>query len=259
MDIVVAAIAGLGIGVVVGMLGAGGGILSVPALVYFLGFSPHEAAAGSLVIVALSAVTALWSHARAGNVNWRGGVLVAAASSLGAIGGARLAPLLSGRALMITFSILLCAVGIAMVRSGFKARTNDAETRDSRPARHNSPRPWAIIAGGLGVGLLAGVFGVGGGFAVVPMLVYVFGFSMREAAGTSVLVMAITAVFGLLGRIGTDVTINWPVIAVFAAASALGGLVGAPISRKVSAATLTIAFGALLLAIAAITAIQNVC
>lgn len=92
----------------------------------------------------------------------------------------------------------------------------------------------------------------------MPLLVLVFGFPMVEAAGTSVLVMMISSVSGLLGRIGTPVEIDWPIVLVFAAGSAIGGLIGEPISRKARPSTLTLAFGALLLVIAVLTAIQNV-
>ena len=91
MELVISAVVGIGIGVVVGMLGAGGGILSVPALVYLLGQTPHDAAAGSLVIVLLSAFTSLLAHSRHNHVNWKGGMVFAAGAAVAAFGGARLA------------------------------------------------------------------------------------------------------------------------------------------------------------------------
>lgn len=329
MDVLIAAAAGVGVGIIVGMLGAGGGILSVPALVYLLSQAPHEAAAGSLVIVLLSALTALIAHARNNHVNWQGGFIFGVVSALAAFVGARIAPLLSGQALMLAFSGLLLAAAVFMLVRGIQSRCNEAhhgraeptrpdptqsepvqpgsaerdldpaqeapgsdtagraeptqpepaqpeptqskptqpepvqpepgasrqssrDRSEARPPRRSNPPVWQVILAGSGVGLLAGVFGVGGGFAVVPILVAVFRFSMVEAAGTSVLVMMISAVFGLLGRIGTPVAIDWPVVLVFATAAALGGLAGEPMSRKARASTLTISFGLLLLAIASL-------
>lgn len=263
MELVLSALVGIGIGIVVGMLGAGGGILSVPALVYLLGQTPHDAAAGSLVIVLLSAFTSLIAHSRHHHVNWRSGMIFAAVSALAAFGGARLAPLFSGTVLMILFSALLLSVAILMLVRGARGRSREQKQIDGEEPvvatqRVDRPRAWKIIGAGAVVGLMSGIFGVGGGFAVVPLLVLVFGFPMVEAAGTSVLVMMISSVSGLLGRIGTPVEIDWPIVLVFAAGSAIGGLIGEPISRKARPSTLTLAFGALLLVIAVLTAIQNV-
>lgn len=263
MELVLSALVGIGIGIVVGMLGAGGGILSVPALVYLLGQTPHDAAAGSLVIVLLSAFTSLIAHSRHHHVNWRSGMIFAAVSALAAFGGARLAPLFSGTVLMILFSALLLSVAILMLVRGARGRSREQKQIDGEELvvatqRVDRPRAWKIMGAGAVVGLMSGIFGVGGGFAVVPLLVLVFGFPMVEAAGTSVLVMMISSVSGLLGRIGTPVEIDWPIVLVFAAGSAIGGLIGEPISRKARPSTLTLAFGALLLVIAVLTAIQNV-
>lgn len=263
MELVISAVVGIGIGVVVGMLGAGGGILSVPALVYLLGQTPHDAAAGSLVIVLLSAFTSLLAHSRHNHVNWKGGMVFAAGAAVAAFGGARLAPLFSGTVLMILFSALVLAVAILMLVRGVNGRSQEQKHIDGEEpvvatARVKNPRAWKIIVAGTTVGLMSGIFGVGGGFAVVPLLVMVFGFPMVEAAGTSVLIMMISSVSGLLGRIGTPVEIDWPIVLVFAAGSAIGGLVGEPISRKARPSTLTIAFGVLLLVIAVLTALQNI-
>ncbi len=263
MELVLSAVVGVAIGIIVGMLGAGGGILSVPALVYLLGQEPHDAAAGSLVIVLLSAFSSLLAHSRHNHVNWRGGFAFAAVSAITAFGGAQLAPLVSGALLMVLFSMLLLSVSAVMMVRGVRSRRQEQRQIDGDEAviateRVDRPQVWKIIAAGSVVGLMSGVFGVGGGFAVVPLLVFVFGFPMVEAAGTSVLVMMISAVFGLVGRIGTPVEIDWPIVLVFAAGSAVGGLLGEPISRRARPSTLTITFGVLLLVIAVLTALQNI-
>lgn len=95
-------------------------------------------------------------------------------------------------------------------------------------------------------GLLTGFFGVGGGFIVVPMLVIALKLPMRRAAGTSLLVMIIASVAGLMGRIGTGIEIDWAVTLLFAAGSSIGGMLGGPLSARARPSTLTFAFTALL-------------
>lgn len=95
---------------------------------------------------------------------------------------------------------------------------------------------------------------MGGGFIVVPMLVLALGFPMKEASGTSLLVMIIASSAGLAARVGTHSNVDWPVVLAFAAASMAGGLLGGPLTKRASASTLTTAFGILLLGVCAVTA-----
>ena len=111
-----ALIVGFGVGIVVGALGAGGGILSVPVLVYLLGQEPHAASAGSLVIVGLTAVVSLMPRAREGHVRWRDGLVFGVVSSVGNVLGSRASLMVDAHMLMILFSVLLMAVGVFMVR-----------------------------------------------------------------------------------------------------------------------------------------------
>lgn len=265
---------GLAVGIVVGALGAGGGILSVPVLVYLLGQEPHAASAGSLVIVGLTALVSLIPRAREGHVQWRDGLVFGALSCVGTVIGSRLSALVDAKLLMTLFSVLLVAVGVLMLRKAIRKRNAekaldgvadrhaerqsdegaDARRRRTQRGAHGI---WLLIGCSTATGLLTGFFGVGGGFAVVPMLVLAMGFTMREASSTSLLVMIISSAVGLISRIGTPVTMDWTVVLAFAAASMAGGLIGAPASTKVKETTLTTIFGILLLAVAAGTFISN--
>lgn len=246
-----AAVIGVLIGVVVGALGAGGGILSVPVLVYLLGQSPHDAAAGSLVIVTLTALVSIISPARAGRVKWKKGAIFAAVSIIGSVVGSRLSFLVAGEKLMRLFAVLLVCVAVIMIRKGIRAR------RDLEPDRRTVANPLMLVLAAIFTGLLTGFFGVGGGFAVVPMLIIALGFKMRDAAATSLLVMIVVSLTGLVSRIGTGVHIGWPVILIFAAASMFGGVIGGPLSAKVKSSTLTIIFGVLLAGVAVFTGVQT--
>lgn len=243
VELIVALAVGLGVGVVVGALGAGGGILSVPVLVYLLGQEPHAASAGSLVIVGLTALVF--------------GVL----SSVGTVLGSRLSVLVDPRTLMLLFSVLLVAVGVMMLRKAFRARRADgsgaAGAEGASSGRRGGRGLPLLIACATATGFLTGFFGVGGGFAVVPMLVLALGFTMREASSTSLLVMIIASVVGLVSRIGTSISVDWMVVVVFALASMCGGLIGAPASRRVRESTLTLLFGVLLLLVAVGTLVST--
>ena len=274
VDLALALVIGLGVGVVVGALGAGGGILSVPVLVYLLGQEPHAASAGSLVIVGLTALTSLVPHARTGHVRWRDGLIFGVLSSVGTVLGSRLSVLVDSQVLMLLFGVLLIAVGIMMIRKArrtaapvaertmevkVEARNKtEAETKSgadsesgSESGRQGQRSLLMLILCSTATGFLTGFFGVGGGFAVVPMLVLALGFGMREASSTSLLVMAIASATGLLSRIGTDIHVDWMIVLLFAVASMIGGQIGAPASRKVKESTLTMLFGILLLLVSA--------
>ena len=125
------------------------------------------------------------------------------------------------------------------------------------PAAPPSPRLGSVIAAASLTGFLTGFFGVGGGFIVVPMLVIALGLAMRRASGTSLLVMIIATATSLLARLGTDVQVDWATTLVFAAGSAVGGVLGGPLSAKARPSTLTLLFAALLAGVAAVTLVET--
>lgn len=261
-----AAIVGIGIGIVVGALGAGGGILSVPVLVYLLGQNPHQAATLSLIIVGATACVSLATRAPSGHVDWRHGSLFAFAGIVGTWGGSALNPLVSARTLMLEFCILLAFVAVFMVHKQLRAHTDASPSSFDEAAPEDSPRSLAstlkkaalvLLLASL-TGFLTGFFGVGGGFAIVPVLHLVLRYPMKKASATSLLIMLITAVFGLASRAlgGTlDISAEAGVmVACFAAASMCGGVIGARLTRKVSSSALAWAFIVLLIAVASVSA-----
>ena len=112
-------------------------------------------------------------------------------------------------------------------------------------------RGLTLIAAATGVGLLTGFFGVGGGFVIVPALVLVLGFDMPAAVGTSLLVIAINSAAALAARLGSQASLDWPLIAVFTAAALAGVLAGNRVASRIDASRLTTAFTVLLIAVAA--------
>ncbi|MBS5724112.1 MAG: sulfite exporter TauE/SafE family protein, partial [Actinomyces sp.] len=162
--IIEALLIGAFVGIVVGSLGAGGGILSVPILVYILGQDPHQATGLSLIIVGLTAAVSLATRARSGNVAWREGSLFALVGLAGTWAGSTLGPLVSARALMLSFCALLGAVAVFMVRSQLRpsASLSPNEAGDSSVDKGS----WTlgtvsrVVALATLTGFLTGFFGV---------------------------------------------------------------------------------------------------
>lgn len=247
-----AAAVGIAVGIVVGALGAGGGILAVPILVYLLGQEPHDAAAGSLIIVGLTAIVSLLSKLRhTTDIQWKSGLQFGLFSVLGSFAGARLAALLDANLLITCFALLLVGVSIAMFRQAKKQRLAHAQRAAQEGNTRTRPReqkvnPALVLVAALATGFLTGLFGVGGGFIVVPVLIFVLHFNVRQASATSLVVMIIASAAGLVSRIGTGVSVDVGVVFAFAAGSMLGGLIGPRLSARAKDYTLTYAFAVLL-------------
>ncbi|MGW0783209.1 sulfite exporter TauE/SafE family protein [Streptomyces sp. NPDC002913] len=234
---VLALLAGALVGLALGALGAGGSIITVPALIYLLGFSPAEATTASLVIVIVTSVTALLAYARAGEVRWRAGLLFAAAGLLPAAAAGVLSAHIPAVVLTLAFSALAALAGVRMVR------------RRTPPESGTVSGPRAAGAGA-GLGAVTGFLGVGGGFLAVPALVAVLAVPMGTAVGTSLLVIIANALVALAARAATATTLDWTMILPFIATAVLGAWDGKRLSAKVSPATLQRVFGGLLLTVA---------
>ena len=259
--IVEALLIGAFVGIIVGSLGAGGGILSVPILVYILGQDPHQATGLSLIIVGLTAAVSLATRARSGNVAWREGSLFALAGLVGTWAGSSLGPLVPARALMLSFCALLGAVAVFMARSGLRPpasfSSDEAGDADDDKGSWTLATVCRVVALATLTGFLTGFFGVGGGFAIVPALHLALRYPMKRASATSLLVMVITAAFGLASRtIAGTLTITaeaGAMVALFTAASMGGGIVGAKLTKRVPNWVLGMVFAALLVCVAVST------
>lgn len=231
---------GVLIGLALGALGGGGSILTVSALVYLLGEDPHAAIGSSLVIVGLNALVGAWLHMRDGHVKLKTALLFGASGIVAAYLGGRLSQLLPSPLLLTLFALLMIVVA-ALMLSGTKVKVApnraDGRGRDSveETSRQVPDLHWPrVLAGGIAVGFLTGFLGVGGGFLIVPALVLLLGMDMRDAVGSSLIVIAINSGAALLGHL-SDSSLNWTLIAPLAAGGFVGLLVGTRVASKLPA------------------------
>lgn len=255
MTLVATAVLGVLIGVSLGALGGGGSILTVPALVYAVGEQAKAATTDSLVIVGITSLVGSIGHARAGRVHWRAGavfgIIGVAASFAGTVVNRRINP----DALLLAFAGLMLIAAVALfarTRNGAAAPTVD---RSTSPPVSGVGTAAKVVGAGLVVGFLTGLLGVGGGFIVVPALVLALRYAMPVAVGTSLVVISINSAGALLARAGHE-QFHWVVIVPFTVAAIVGTLVGKRIADRVAGTTLTRAFAALLVAVAAYVAIR---
>ncbi len=221
------------VGVTLGLLGGGGSILTVPLLAYVAGMDAKEAIATSLLVVGVTSAVGAISHARAGRVQWRTGILFGLAGMVGAYAGGLLSRFIPGGILLLAFAAMMIATAVAMLRG----RKNKAAVGDG-----SSMPVGKILIDGVVVGLVTGLVGAGGGFLVVPALALLGGLPMPIAVGTSLIVIAMKSFAGLGGYLSA-VQIDWRLAAMVTAAAVVGSLIGGRLTSKVDPDALRKGFG----------------
>lgn len=218
------------IGLVLGLVGGGGSILAVPLLVYVVGMpSAHAAIGTGAIAVALNAATGLAGHARAGTVKWRCALVFAAAGAIGAVLGAEAGQAIDGERLLALFGLLMIVIGASMLRKRRTAPAPDVRlTRESAPEL--LPR---LVPIGVCVGLLAGFFGIGGGFLIVPGLMLATAMPLTNAIGTSLVAVA---ALGLTTAASYAISghVDWPLAGLLVVGGVAGGLAGIGLGKRLS-------------------------
>lgn len=229
------------IGVSLGLLGGGGSILTVPILTMAAGMETKAAIASSLFVVAVTSAAGAISHARAGRVRWRVGIIFGLAGMAGAFGGGRIAAYIPGSVLMTLFGLMMAATAIAMLRGPTTAK----------PSTVTDLPTSKIIAEGVVVGVVTGLVGAGGGFLVVPALVLLGGLSMELAVGTSLVVISMKSFAGLAGHLG-HVSIDWPIVLAVTGTAVIGSFIGGRLAGRIPPATLRRGFGVFIIVMAVV-------
>ncbi|QXV56502.1 sulfite exporter TauE/SafE family protein [Amycolatopsis sp. TNS106] len=246
MTMLLAVAFGLVIGSALGLLGAGGSILAIPALVYGVGLPLSAAIPTSLLVVAVSASGGLVARWRAKVIRWPVALVFAAASVPAAFAGTALGRLLPDRWVLVAFAVLMAVVAVRMLTA-----TSEPEGACRVGAGEVDWRrclPKALGAGAV-VGVLTGLFGVGGGFVIVPALTMLLGLTAPEAVATSLVVIVLTSLGGLAAHAATV-----PDLAValsFAGTALLASLVAGRFGNRLPERTVRRAFASLVLVVAA--------
>jgi len=239
---------GLIVGLALGLTGGGGSIFAMPILIYGLGLSPAAAVPISLVAVGITAIVGGLQAIRARLVVWQPAVLFALGGGLGAPAGLTAAQFFPARWIVGGFAVLAVSAGMAMF---VRARRHPAEAAAVRAAplpadggpvcvlapdgrlRFTAPCALVLAVAGLGTGFLSGLFGVGGGFLIVPALVLVTRMGVHGAVGTSLLIISAIGFSGAAGAVIRG-AIDWAVLVPFAAGGAVAMLAARRLAARIA-------------------------
>lgn len=263
MDLL-AILAGLATGIVLGLFGSGGSIIALPALMYLLHVAPKSAIAMSLGVVAVTATVSALDNWRRGMVDVKIALVFGLFGVAGTFAGARLGLLTPVVVQLGLFALVMYAAAWRMLKpaklaapaggvvsvGGGAAGLTDCHTACAPHLSH-------IALHGIGVGVLTGLVGVGGGFLIVPALVLLSGIPMKTAVGTSLAIVAAKSYAGFIGYMG-GVPIDWSVMLSFTVVTVVGSFLGARFASRISQAALKKGFAWFLVVVASYILFKSV-
>jgi len=246
------------IGLILGLIGGGGSILGVPVLVYVMCYNADEATSYSLFIVGITSLIGAIAYLKKGEISFEA-ILQFALASLTTVFCVRhfLMPYIpdiisfSGfkiskhMMIMIMFSFLILASSITMIKKKKYNRINEVKWDEF--AKSPMGLPFVILLG-ISVGFITGFVGAGGGFIIVPVLIFFLRLNFKKAIGTSLCIIALNSLIGFIGNIGHQ-KIDWTFLLIISAICVIGILLGSLLSNKVSSQKLKPAFGWFTLAV----------
>lgn len=236
---------GFAIGLSLGLLGGGGSILTVPALVYLLGQSPQTAVTTSLAIVGANSLMGATFHRLQGTLNWRIALVFGWVGMLTAFLASGFSKLISPTALLIAFATLMLFIGsFLLVR------------KDTQENAQSEKPLWVTLFSGAVIGTLTGILGVGGGFLIVPALVVLVGLPMQTAVGTSLVIITMNSIAGLIGHIH-DNSIQPLLILIFIVSGLGGTFAGSRLARFLPAKKLQTVFAWFVILLAIFLLVDN--
>lgn len=232
-------------GLTLGMIGAGGSILTVPILVYLLGVKPVVATGYSLLVVGSAALTGAVRYWRHGMVNLRAALMLALPAMLTVLATrtfivpaipAMLAGIPKDIFIMLLFAALMIVAAVFMLKP--------LRVKPEAHPKMTAGRIVKLISGGAGVGLLTGMVGAGGGFLIIPTLIALFGLPVKEAIGTSLAIIAINSLIGFQGDLIAGIPLDWPLLGLFLGLTLLGMWLGTTLGKRMHGEKLKKLFGA---------------
>ena len=262
------------VGFSLGLTGGGGAIFAVPLLVYGLGVAPREAVGISLAAVGATSFVGFLGRWRARKIELRTGLVFAVAGMLGAPVGSWLSGLIPETVLLTLFAILMLVVALRMWSKASEpaiaglpiACSTETADVDGPACRRDingnlllsSRCAWLLAAVGIATGVLSGLFGVGGGFVIVPALVLFSGMTIHRAVGTSMLVVALVSISGIASHLVAGRTISVETTALFVVGGVVGLLVGTRAGRRLSGPALQKVFAVAIVAVAIFVVVRTV-
>lgn len=244
------------VGITLGLIGGGGSILALPILKYVMGVETKSAIAMTLAIVGIVSAIGTIPHWKQGNVNFKTAALFSPGAMLGSYLGARIAslPIITSTIQLIGFAIMMLVAAFFMIRKS--SRKLDRESKDGVEYKHkhkhkhnDAYRLLFAPLEGLVVGIITGFVGVGGGFMIIPTLVLLGKTPMKEAVGTSLLIITFKSITGFAGYFG-QVAIDVNLMIIFTIAACLGIVSGAYLTNFVKPKLLEKGFGYFVIAVA---------
>lgn len=257
------------VGLSLGLTGGGGAIFAVPLLVYGQGIPAREAVAISLTAVGATAFIGFLHRWKLGEVEVRTGLLFALAGAVGAPIGTWLASRLPESALLLSFAALMAIVSARLWRQASRSVVADSVPPAEPPRSPSCQRDASgaliltsrcavlLLIVGVLTGMLSGLFGVGGGFVIVPALVLFSGMSIHRAVGTSLMVISLVSVSAIASQLGAGRTIPLPVTSLFVAGGIAGLFAGQQVGRRLSGPALQKVFAVAILAVAVFIVVRN--
>ena len=234
------------VGLVLGLLGGGGSILAVPIFLYVFRVPPKPAIAMSLVVVGMSALVGFLTHWRQGTINVRVGATFGAFAMAGAFAGARVARLVPESVQLSLFAVFALTAAVLMLRDSLRAPKPTSAGSVAQPGGDAQRFSALLGAQAVAVGVLTALIGAGGGFLIVPALVLIAHLPVREAVGSSLLIIAMNATSGVAGYLG-QVAFDWRLVGWFTSVAAVGTVAGTRLMRWVPAARIKQAFAIMIL------------
>jgi uncharacterized membrane protein YfcA len=244
VEILGALIAGVAIGSVLGFVGAGGAMLTVPILVYGFGFAPHQASVAAIAVVIVAALSGIYPRFKSGEILIKEPLIISALGIFANVGAAQIVGKISDELLITGFSAVIIFAGITMLGKPIDA--------PEKPI----PLPILIFLS-LVIGSLTGFFGIGGGFLAIPVLVLAFNTPQNKAAGTSLLIIILNSVIALLAHYPMWGEVDWKIPLYMALSAVFIGNLAGKISAKTKPALLRKSFAYLLFTIAGVTIFQT--
>ncbi len=259
----IAIVGGVAIGFALGLTGGGGGVFAVPLLVYGMGIPAREAVGVSLAAVGLTALVGATARYFRGEIDARTGLIFAVAGMIGAPLGSQLSKLLPEAALLLLFSGLMLIVAARMWRAS-RSQGSAADAAGFVCQRDAAGHPKLggrcvalLLALGTTTGVLSGLFGVGGGFVIVPALVLFGGLAIHTAVATSLLVIFLVSASGVTAYVANGGALSWVLTGFFALGGLVGMQLGVRLSSKLSGPTLQRTFSAAMVLVAAFIVVKS--